>query len=218
MRSKFPTNLSQSDLIAKAVDRAIQRAVDFGDYDCDPEPLRATVNMLRHEYTDYDADQSPENHRQACEMIAKAFPFLAHEALRQRDQRQAEMAYVDYAVAQEYIKFGADPSDTREFDDIVNEARREFNATRGAASILARTSWGVGDSAALPVKGRWYVGEVVAMNRLTANVRYSKLNGTEHVAKVYFRDLVRDTGTVRHGGYITEGSAPKPLVFPRAWS
>ena len=48
------------------------------------------VNMLRHEYSDYDRDQSQEAHREVCLAIARRFPWLAVECDRQIAKRVAQ--------------------------------------------------------------------------------------------------------------------------------
>lgn len=61
-----------------------------GDYDPpDRADDRLVVNMLRHEYTSYDGDQSEERYYAANEAIAAQYPWLVDECERQSAIRRS---------------------------------------------------------------------------------------------------------------------------------
>jgi hypothetical protein len=81
IRTELP-DLSRPRLIRAARDHPLDLAIQYeGEAPC-CDDHRLVVNMLRHEYTDYDADQSAPGHRAACEAIAARYPWLADECAR----------------------------------------------------------------------------------------------------------------------------------------
>jgi hypothetical protein len=76
-----------------AVDHAIEVALAYDRLPGDAPVDRLVVNMLRHEFTSYDADPTQEAHRVVCDAIAARFPWLTTECERQvrmRAHREAE--------------------------------------------------------------------------------------------------------------------------------
>ncbi|WP_369380482.1 hypothetical protein [Streptomyces sp. cg36] len=100
----FPKNISAARLERDAEKHAFE--LDFershiGASDGVPAD-RLVVNYLRHQCTDYDDDQSGERHREACEAIALAFPWLAEECQQQIKRRvQADREAEEMAAAYE---------------------------------------------------------------------------------------------------------------------
>lgn len=88
IRAELP-NLSRRRLIRAARDHALDLAVQYERDTPSGDDHRLVVNMLRHEYTDYDADQCASRHRGACEAIAARYPWLAAECARQIADRDA---------------------------------------------------------------------------------------------------------------------------------
>jgi hypothetical protein len=75
---------------------AVQRAIEVNSYyDRDPDCSktdRLVVNMLRHEFTDYDCDQSTSRFIAACDAISTHYPWLNDECRRQIAKRRKSEA------------------------------------------------------------------------------------------------------------------------------
>ena len=88
-------------LTKTAIGHASDPAIDRDhEPSCAPD-VRLVVNMLRHEYTDYDMDQSAERHAEACAAIAATYPWLADECVGQKARRMAEEAESALHVAEQ---------------------------------------------------------------------------------------------------------------------
>jgi hypothetical protein len=82
----FP-NWSRSRLECVAREHALDRAIERDDDLGDPPVDRLVVNMLRHEFSDYDEVATAERHAAICRAIATSFPWLATESERQIERR-----------------------------------------------------------------------------------------------------------------------------------
>jgi hypothetical protein len=75
---------------------AIQRAIEVNSrYNRDPDCSktdRLVVNMLRHEFTDYDKDRNLRRFIEACTAISANYPWLNDECRRQIAKRRKSEA------------------------------------------------------------------------------------------------------------------------------
>ena len=101
IRTSFPHR--QRSLLEKL---AIQSAIEVNSSyrhkpDCSKID-RLIVNMLRHEFTDYDQDRSLSRFIEACNAISANYPWLNDECLRQiakrrkHNAKRAEMYLIDH--------------------------------------------------------------------------------------------------------------------------
>lgn len=152
--------------IAHAVDLAIERGHDPS---CAPD-ARLVVNMLRHEYTDYDINQSAQRHAEACDAIAGMYPWLADECASQKARRMAEDAENTLRVAEQNAR-----------DAEWKEAKRRLiEASKVAAKTLT-----VGQQVSLTVKGHARTGTIASVARSMVTVDYRIKTGAARQVKVY---------------------------------
>jgi len=73
---------------------AVRHAIEVNScYDRDPDyskTERLVVNMLRHEFTDYDNEQSASRFIAACTAIAAHYPWLSDECHHQIAKRRKQ--------------------------------------------------------------------------------------------------------------------------------
>ncbi|MFD0353002.1 hypothetical protein ACFVHW_04520 [Streptomyces sp. NPDC127110] len=125
---------------------------------------RLVVNLLRHEYTDYDEEQTPDRHREACEAIAAAYPWVAEECERQiqrrtRAEKDAER-FQDWFEAERELR-----------RDEARELRERSTAAIGALDIGQRVSF--------RKQGRGYEGLISKVGRTRVTVTYNLRDGQE---------------------------------------
>jgi hypothetical protein len=136
------------------------------ELDCDRDRIgasddvptdRLVVNYLRHQCTDYDEDQTQERHREACEAIAKRFPWLAEECTRQIKCRAAAERE-DEEMAAEY---------EAELAQLRAERRARVDASQQAIKSLS-----VGQKVMFKDRKNTYEAEITKVGRSKVTVAY----------------------------------------------
>lgn len=135
-----------------------------------PSDERLIVNYLRHACTDYDTDQTQERHREACEAIAAAYPWLAEECARQiqvRAEREEEAA--------------------RFLEDFLEEKERRRAERKKiiAASHDAAKRLRVGQVVLYRTRGRVYDATITKIGRTRVTLTYRLKSGEERTAIVH---------------------------------
>jgi len=173
VRTELP-NLNRERLENRAQRHADDIAMErgWGDTNCSIDQL--VVNMLRHEYTDYDNDQTAARHTAANRAIAARYPWLAAECDRQTERRTAEerdsaALWADHLAMQEQIAL----------------MRQETIA----ASRAICGSFHVGQPVELTIKGHQRSGTVVKVGRSRLTVHYEIKTGAERTAVVYATEV-----------------------------
>lgn len=160
--------------VNKLTKTAIAHAADLSlafdhEVSCTPD-ARLVVNMLRHEYTDYDDDQCAARHSEACDAIAATYPWLADECASQNARRMAEDAMWNDAIAAQAAQ-----------DAERAEARwRLIEASKVVAKTLA-----VGQQVSFTVKGHARTGTITAIARSMVTVDYQIRTGAARQVRVY---------------------------------
>ena len=154
------TAIAHADDLAVAFDR---------EPSCAPDS-RLVVNMLRHEYIDYDMDQFAERHTEACDAIAAARPWLADECASQKARRMAADAECALMLAEQ----AAQDAEWKE------AGRRLIEASKVAAKTLT-----VGQQVSLTVGGHARVGTIAAVARSMVTVDYQVKTGAARQVKVH---------------------------------
>ena len=92
IQSWFPADATAEELEDRAWRHAVAWDLKWGRPGASASvPMdRLVVNLLRHIYTDYDDDQSFDRFSQACDAIARRYPWLAEECAHQIGQRATE--------------------------------------------------------------------------------------------------------------------------------
>jgi hypothetical protein len=189
LRTYFP-NWDRDKLISRAWqhvnDLAMDRAWEVGASwtptdnasDTEDHDLRVVVNMLRHEHTDYDDDQSNERHAAACRRISEKFPWLAEECERQiRTRKAQDEMYEDLAQS-------------------MAEQEREAKAARRnliAASREACKTLQVGQVVNFKILGHDRTGAVTKAARSKVIVSYAIKSGAKREACIYAGLVTRST-------------------------
>ena len=170
IQTDFP-DLSRKRLVRLARDHALSLAVDRGHDDIgNDSDDRLVVNMLRHEFTDYDTDQSAGRHRDACDAIAARYPYLAAECARQVAAREAdERDAAQFAEA--YLA---------EQRQLAEQRRALIAASRQAVDKLA-----VGKHVVATVRGHVRRGVLTKVARSRVTMEFSLASGAPRTATLY---------------------------------
>jgi hypothetical protein len=139
----------------RARDHADQLATerDYGDVDCGIDQL--VVNTLRHEYTNYDADQSADRDTAANRAIADRCPWLAAECGRHIERRTTH----DRVAAAQLADYLA------EQEKIAHARRETVSASRAVCG-----SFHIGGSVEVIIKGHHRSGTIVKVHACTVTV------------------------------------------------
>jgi hypothetical protein len=89
-----------------------------------PPNARLVVNMVRHEDTDDDDDQSGDRHGEACDAIATTDPWMVGECAGQKAHRMASDTEWDLQVAAQAAQ-----------DAEWKEARRRLEVCAGLVAV-----------------------------------------------------------------------------------
>lgn len=156
-----------------AVEHAAKVALTYDRVPGDAPAGRLVVNMLRHEFTSYDADPTPENHRAVCEAIAARFPWLQNECERQvqaRERQEAEeraaMEWAEATLATEQAGRKA----------CIEESKRAISRFREGMTVTAK------------VKGHVREATVLKVGRTRLTIGFKIKTGAGRTAVVYARD------------------------------
>jgi len=165
----WPRETLERRAIAHVDDVALTRGYVPGDGPTD----RLVVNMLRHEFTSYDATQTAAA-RTACEAIAARFDWLRVECERQIQQcAWAERDECSALVAAE----------TQE------AAASKWRQDRVAESCAAIAALAVGLAVQATVKGHSRKATITQVGRSRVTVAFRLKSGVERTAQVYARDV-----------------------------
>lgn len=171
--AEFP-NLSRHRLIKAARDHAVELEVSCGVQATDRDDVRLVVNMLRHEYTDYDADQSAPRHRAACEAIAARYPWLAAECARQIKVRAAA-EQVNEQMIQEWLA--------------EEERRRTQKRDLIAASRAVIDDLTVGQHVTATVRGHVRHGVLTKVARSRVTMEFTLRTGAARTVTLYAAEV-----------------------------
>lgn len=131
---------------------------------------RLVVNMLRHEFTSYDANPSQENHRLACEAIAARYHWLKPECDRQINARiEAE------AISRELLDWA---EETQAYERAERQARAE-ESRRAIGQIH------VGMKVRATVKRYQRVATVLKVGRTRITIGFKIKTGDDRTAVIY---------------------------------
>jgi hypothetical protein len=154
---------------ATAVELAFDRTPsDIDDVD------RFVVNMLRHEYTNYDDDQSQEAHRFACEAIKVRCPWLSDECDRQIERR---------------IQAEREEASLLEMAEEWSRAEQERRCERSRASMAQIGALHTGDVVLARVGGRERECTISWVGRSRVDVSYVIKTGEARTRRVYAVDV-----------------------------
>ncbi|MDH2904575.1 MAG: hypothetical protein PXZ08_11605 [Actinomycetota bacterium] len=154
-----------------AIKIAIERGYEIGDAPVD----RLVVNMLRHEFSDYDADPTAPRHAMACRSIAAQFPWLSEECERQVARRTRDEK-IDVSM--------------RVYAEAQAEASRQWRAERVRESRAAIRSLTVGERVVARIAGADRQGIVTWIGRSKVEINYRTKSGAERWKRLYARDIV----------------------------
>ena len=169
MKTRFPS-WSRSHLEKVALKHAFDVSFDTGR-DFDPTLSdRLVVNMLRHEFSDYDDNQSATNFSAACAEIAIRFLWLAPECERQMARRRENDAAADDAHEM--------------FERATLEQQIRRRAISAASSEVIR-SLRIGDRVTALVRGRQRSGTIVWVGRKQIEFSFKLKSGQVRTHKVY---------------------------------
>jgi len=165
---------SRQKVEKRAFAHAWELALEYGHDPSEACIERLVVNMLRHEFTDYDADQGQEAKRRSCVAIAERFPWLAAECGRQIDQRRCEEA---------------EAARWREMAELMEQERAQRVAQRSRASREAIVRMPVGTKVLARVAGRERAGTIVWQGRARVDVAYTLKSGQERTRRLYATEV-----------------------------
>ena len=182
LKTRFP-DWPLGTLERTACEHAAQFYLAYG---CDPDFAnvdRLVVNMLRHEFTDYDDDQTRTSHAAACRAIAARYPWLGVECERQVKRRaEAQRIEAEFARMAEEME--------RE------ERRRRLRRSEESARLIAFLK--VGDCVTTRIDGHERVGLITWVGRRRVEISYNLKTGEPRKRRLYasevepVKDLQRD--------------------------
>ena len=173
MRTHLP-DLSRAQLERRALEHAIGMSVACGRPFEASNSDRLVVNMLRHEFTDYDDDQSALAHKAACDAIKAAYPWLEAECDAQAARRKATDAFDAASI---------------EMAEATERRRRTWRHDRVQQSRAAIVELSVGASVTARVDGRERTGTITWRGRSRVEVAYTTKAGEGRVRRIYARDV-----------------------------
>jgi hypothetical protein len=148
---------------------------------------RLVVNMLRHEYSNYDNDQSQNAHRVVCEAIGNQFAWLYQECRRQIERRaDNENIEAEFRTAR------------RQWES-VEKARR---ALRSRTSSEVIGAFNIGDHVIAAIAGREREGTITWIGRRRVEVAYVIKTGAARSRRLDASDVrvvVTERDAVRSG-------------------
>jgi hypothetical protein len=169
----FPS-WSRWELERIAVDHAVEGALTCDWLTGDAPVERLVVNMLRHEFTSYDAAPTRHRHRVVREAIAERFGWLRAECDRQIQTRARQEA-----------------ARARAFEAMRAERERAaaWRRKRVAQSTDAVDRFSVGMPVTAVVKGDRRDATVIKVGRSRVRIVFRIKSGAERTAMVYARDV-----------------------------
>jgi hypothetical protein len=169
----FPDS-SRRDLERAAMDHSVEVAL-MRDRSPGEAPVeRLVVNMLRHEFTSYDAAPTQDRHRVVCEAIGERFGWLRAECDRQIQTRARQQA-----------------ADAQAFEAMQAELARAtaWRRERIAQSQDAVSLFSVGMPVTAMVRGHRRDATVTKVGRSRIKIMFRIKSGAERTALVYARDV-----------------------------
>jgi hypothetical protein len=172
--TRFP-NWSRETLEQAAFDQAMAMDIFSGrDFRTSDSVDRLVVNMLRHEFTDYDNDQRQEHHRLVCLSIKSRYVWLSEECDRQIERRaRAERMEIEYLIE----------TQRRALEE------RERRAERSKTSQEIIATFKVGGEVIARIGGRNRCGTVTWVGRKRVEIRYAIKSGEVRTRRLYASDL-----------------------------
>jgi hypothetical protein len=173
LKTNFP-NWYREKLERVAIDHDLERSLWTGFVPGDSPMDRLVVNMLRHEFTNYDENQTQEMHREACEAIAARFGWLGYECAKQiaRRAEEEELARDVNASQEAWLAEAAQWRRER-----VQESHQAIKALRVGMRVTAK------------VQGHEREATVTQVGRSRVSVAFRIKTGAERTALVYARDV-----------------------------
>jgi hypothetical protein len=166
---------SQAILETTAQRHAIDLDMEYGRSSSEAGDIdRLVVNMLRHELTRYNEDQSQETHRLICEAIKARYAWLTHECDRRIEKRAS--AERESKIYGEILQ------------DWANEDR-ERRAERSQLSSEVIGTMKVGDRVIARIAGRERTGTISWIGRRRLEVRYNIKSGELRTRRLYACDV-----------------------------
>ncbi len=135
---------------------------------------RLVVNMLRHEFTSYDADPTQDAHQMVCDAIAARFGWLKPECDRQVRARARGEA--DDRAYDEWAK-DALVAEKAERQARVAESKKVIGQFREGMPVMAK------------VKGHSRNATVVKVGRTRLTIGFTIKSDADRTAQVYARDV-----------------------------
>jgi hypothetical protein len=157
-----------------AVDHCVEVALTRDRLPGDAPVERLVVNMLRHEFTSYDAAPTQDRHRVVCEAIAERFGWLRAECDRQIRGRARQEA----TEAQAFAAVQAQ-----------QERATALHLERIAQSKDAVRQFSVGMPVTAVVRGHRRDATVIKVGRSRIGIRFRIKSGAERTALVYAWDV-----------------------------
>ena len=174
IRVDFPDS-SRKQLIRLAHAHAFDLAVDRGYDDIgNATDDRLTVNMLRHEFTDYDLDQSAGRYREACRAIADRYPHLAAECARQIAAREAD----EHAARRDAEMYLAEQRQRAEQRRVLIAASRQVIGTLVVGQHVVAT-----------VRGHVRCGVLTKISRSRVTMEFMLASGAPRTATLYAAEI-----------------------------
>jgi hypothetical protein len=169
MKTWFP-NCSRPHLERTALDHAIELAVASGRGVETSATDRLVVNMLRHEFTDYDDDPSVANFSSACRAIARRFSWLGQQCTRQVAQRR---------------RAEVEKSALLEMHEEEKGCRREDRRRRSLASIPVIEGLVIGTPVTAVVRGFPRQGTITWRGRRRVEITFLLKSGEVRTSRRY---------------------------------
>lgn len=175
MSRSRPPDWDRSRLEDRAIAHAEELSWERGGYgwrggDVD----RIVVNMLRHEFTDYDETQSGQTPTAACRAIGARYPWLAGECECQLRRRRA--ADEDAAALAEMM-------------NAEEGARRRWRRERAAESRQAIRQLALGMTVRARTRRHDRVARIIKLGRSRITVEFRIKSGQRRTAVLYARDV-----------------------------
>jgi len=173
MRTRFP-DWGRECLEKVALEHAIEVSVASGREFDSSLTGRLVANMARHEFTDYDEDQSTERFAEACAAIADRYPWLSGECNAQVARRRLADAQATLAAEMEQ-RWRQDEA----------ERRRE----RSAEAAEAIGGLVLGQRARARVKGQERTGVLTWIGRRRVELAFTIKSGEERSARLFANEV-----------------------------
>jgi hypothetical protein len=130
--------------------------------------------MLRHEFTDYDDDQSMNRFVEACMAIASHYPWLNDECRHQIAKRR---------------KIESERTAHLQMEQEMRDQERQENQQRSDASAAAISSFYIGQTVQGRIRSRNRIGEITWIGTRRVEISFRIATGQERRYRLYASEV-----------------------------